>query len=494
MALRWRLAVLFALATAVVLAIAAVMVLQVMQSNLDDAVHSRLQAREAVLARLVLTRSAASCRHRPLRPDLLHSPYTPETDEIAQVFSPEGKVVLSYDVKQDRPLLDGRQFEAARTRPVEFRATPGLPGKGDLIRATVASDLDGGAWVVVVGADLDGVDAILSRLRSGFATGGAIGIALAAMGAWVLAGLALRPVEKLRREAEVISAADTSAALAVPDTRDEVAELARTMNRLLGRLQHALSQQRRFVADAGHQLRTPLTVLRAELELANRPHRSSEELREAVSFAAVETDRLIQLAEQLLLLARVDEGSRLLELAPTSLRPLLVRAADAAMRARTDVDVHVDAPEEVTVLADRQRLRQAVGNLLDNALRYAPPGSSVSVRLRSETRHPGAAGRHRGRRPWRRLRRAVPAAAPSSGSSAATSPTGRRAATGRAGHARSCARAHRRRRRGDEPARGAPPLRPRSRWHGVTEHSVGRPVVREPPGGPTGGQVRRAPN
>ena len=59
------------------------------------------------------------------------------------------------------------------------------------------------------------------------------------------------------------------------------------------------------------------------------------------------------------------------------------------MRARTDVDVHVDAPEEVTVLADRQRLRQAVGNLLDNALRYAPPGSSVSVRLRSETRAPG---------------------------------------------------------------------------------------------------------
>jgi signal transduction histidine kinase len=66
-----------------------------------------------------------------------------------------------------------------------------------------------------------------------------------------------------------------------------------------------------------------------------------------------------------------------------------VRAADAAMRARTDVDVHVDAPEEVTVLADRQRLRQAVGNLLDNALRYAPPGSSVTVRLRSETRPPG---------------------------------------------------------------------------------------------------------
>ena len=85
----------------------------------------------------------------------------------------------------------------------------------------------------------------------------------------------------------------------------------------------------------------------------------------------------------------MDEGSRLLELAPTSLRPLLVRAADVAMRARTDVDVHVDAPEEVTVLADRQRLRQAVGNLLDNALRYAPPGSSVSVRLRAEDRPPG---------------------------------------------------------------------------------------------------------
>jgi two-component system OmpR family sensor kinase len=387
-ALRWRLAVMFALATAAVLAVAAVVVLRVMQHNLDDSVHSRLRGREASLARLVLTRSDA-LRNRPLRSDLLHSPYTPEADETAQIFAPDGNVVLSHDVRSHRPLLDGHQFDAARTSPVEFRASQGTAGSAQLVRASAATDLEGDRWVVVVGADLTGVDAVLSRLRTGFAVGGAIGIGLAASGAWLLAGATLRPVEKLRREAEVISAADTSASLPVPGTRDEVAELARTMNRLLGRLQHALSQQRRFVADAGHQLRTPLTVLRAELELASRPHRTREELREAVTFAAVETDRLIQLAEQLLLLARADEGSHLLELAPTSLHPLLVNAAEDAMRTRTDVDVRVDAPEEVTVLADRERLRQAVGNLLDNALRYAPPRSRISVRLRSQTRPSG---------------------------------------------------------------------------------------------------------
>ena len=161
------------------------------------------------------------------------------------------------------------------------------------------------------------------------------------------------------------------------------------LNVLPDRLQQELLQQRRFAADAGHELRTALTVLRAELELANRPGRSLDELQEAVGFAVLETDRLIRLAEQLLLLARADEADHRLEVSPTSLRQLLLDAAEIAVRMRPDVDVDVYAPEETVVRVDRDGVRQAVGNLVHNALAYAPPGSRVTVGVRTEDRATG---------------------------------------------------------------------------------------------------------
>jgi two-component system OmpR family sensor kinase len=387
-ALRWRLALVFALATAAVLLVSSLVLLKVVEHHLDTTADARLQARDATLARLVLTRSE-EMRDRPLRPGQLNSPYAPEMDETVQVFAPQGQLVLSNEVKHRQPLLDQHHLAMARSHPVEFRSARGTPGDGRLLRAEAARDLRGDTWVVVAGSSLAGPDAVLSRLRNGLVIGGSAAIGLAGSGAWLLAGASLRPVECLRRQAEALSVKDGVAALAVPGTRDEVAQLAQTMNALLDRLQQALLQQRRFVADAGHELRTPLTVLRAELELASRPHRSLDELRQAVQFAVVETDRLIHLAEQLLLLARVDEGHDLLDLSPTSIRQLLMDAADVAVRTRPDVDVDVDAPEETVVPVDRERLRQAVGNLLHNALRYAPSGTRVTVGLRSEDRPTG---------------------------------------------------------------------------------------------------------
>ena len=272
---------------------------------------------------------------------------------------------------------------------MEFRAPVAAPGRGLLIRASAVRDRGSARWVVLSGTSLAGADALLSRLRTGLAVGGFAAIGLAGVGAWLLAGATLRPVERLRRQAEALSVRDGVAELEVPGTRDEVADLAQTMNALLDRLQQALLRQRRFAADAGHDLRTPLTVLRAELELANRPGRSLDELQEAVGFAAVETDRLIRLAEQLLLLAQADEGGHRLELCPTSLRQLLMDEAEIAVRTRPDVDVDVDAPEETVLRIDRDRVRQAVRNLLHNALTYAPSGTRVTVALRTDERRTG---------------------------------------------------------------------------------------------------------
>ena len=240
--------------------------------------------------------------------------------------------------------------------------------------------------LVVVGTASDVSDAAVDRVQNALVLGGSPAVLLAGAGAWLLAGAALRPVERMRREAADISDRDTGRRLAVPSTRDEIAALGATINDLLARLQEALERERSFVADAGHELRTPLAILRAELELAARPGRSREALVEAVDHAGVETDRLIRLAEDLLLLARADNAQPFLRPVPLLLPDLLAAAArGAGARAATrGVTVAVRAPAALTVVADPDRLRQAVDNLLDNATRHAPCASVVEMNVTAD--------------------------------------------------------------------------------------------------------------
>ena len=235
--------------------------------------------------------------------------------------------------------------------------------------------------LVAVGTETDVSDVAVERAELAFLVGGPGAVLLAGTGAWLLAGAALRPVELMRRQAAEISDRELDRRLAVPATRDEIAALGTTMNALLERLQEALHRERGFVADAGHELRTPLAILRTELELAARPGRSREALVDAVQQAGEETDRLIRLAEDLLLLARADNDQPFLRPVPLSLPDLLQTAARAAgtRAAARDVTVSVDAPAALQVEADPDRLRQAVDNLLDNATRHAPPGSTVEL-------------------------------------------------------------------------------------------------------------------
>ena len=205
------------------------------------------------------------------------------------------------------------------------------------------------------------------------------------LGAYWLAATALSPVERMRREVAALSARDTQAGVQVPRTRDELAALAGTMNDLLARLHEALARQRGFVADASHELRTPLAVLGAELELAGRPGRSREDLVQAVASADEEVARLTRLTNDLLMLARSDEGrlpvrpSRPTSGSCSTAAPSGLRAGPAR-RAWTCV---VDAPAGLVALIDEDRIRQAVDNLIGNALRFAPAGTQVTVSARA---------------------------------------------------------------------------------------------------------------
>ena len=168
----------------------------------------------------------------------------------------------------------------------------------------------------------------------------------------------------------------------MPPSRDEIRDLAETLNEMLARLEAALEHERRFVADASHELRTPLALLKAELELALRRPRTAEQLRAAVESAAEETDRLVLLAEDLLLIARSDQEVLGLRVEPLDLGALARSTADRfAERASSDQRrVDVEIPSRTEVSADRLRLEQALRNLVDNALGYGEGRITITAR------------------------------------------------------------------------------------------------------------------
>ena len=174
----------------------------------------------------------------------------------------------------------------------------------------------------------------LESLLAGLLLGGPVVVALSSLAAYRLAAGALEPVEAMRREAEAVSALEPGRRLAVPDTRDEVERLAATLNEMLERLDAALERERRIVADAGHELRLPLTALRAELELALTGERSREELVTALRSALVETERLSRLADDLLVLARAADGAVPVHLEPFDARACCRVSATATFPAR----------------------------------------------------------------------------------------------------------------------------------------------------------------
>ena len=301
-------------------------------------------------------------------------------DGVVQVIGRDGSLRVASSTGGNRVVLSSDELAAARDRTLtiekELRTADSI--EEFRLRATPV-----GGRVIVIGDSLDDRDSAVAGLLAQLLVVLPVALALSSAFGYLVAGAALRPVETMRRRAADISAETPHRRLPLPQARDEVYRLGQTLNEMLERLDAGLVRERRFVADASHELRTPLAILRTELELAMRRPRSHAELEKALLSTTEEVERLVRLAEDLLVLARADEGRLLLRVERHDARALLdaVAGRNDTRASSAGRKLDVLGPEGQVFTGDRARLEQALGNLVDNALRYG----EGAVRLEAQT-------------------------------------------------------------------------------------------------------------
>lgn len=366
--LRLRVAAAFALTTALALVALGVFLHVRVASSLDEQTRASLEARSAALERVPPAGREAAVRELT-------------GESFGQVLDLDGGVLASSPQLRD-PLLpdDGLPAgdEVSSVESAVYLETEGerAPSRLRAIRT--------GDTVLVVGTSTEESEEVLEGLRAQLVLGSLLALLVASGLGYVVAGAALRPMERMRARAATISAGSAGERLPLPEVRDEVHRLGATLNEMLDRLDAGLRRERRFVAEASHELRTPLALLRTELDLAGSRPRTPEEQAAFLVSATEEVERLSRLVDQLLLLARADEGELELDRRPVVVVDLLQRVARRFEPAAEGRDVRVergaaDAGDPVTVLADPGRLDQAVSNLVDNALRHGAGTVTLSV-------------------------------------------------------------------------------------------------------------------
>jgi heavy metal sensor kinase len=279
----------------------------------------------------------------------------------------------------------------------------GLPPAADKNSTRVASLPDGNRLLIVTetyqapngqeyivesGGPVQPIDTVVSHLVFLLLLGVPVVILAAAGGGYFLVGQALAPVVKIARSAEQITLHNLGGQLPLSPTGDELEQLSLALNRMITRLREAFEQNQRFLADASHELRTPLTALRGELESAVEQAASLPELRDQVGSALEEVDRLAKIVQTLFAISRLDAGEAQQEWLRFDLARLAAGTADQMSLLAEDkgISVNCNVEQEVNVEGDRARIKQVVVNLLDNAIKYTPPGGSIQLNVRTRDR------------------------------------------------------------------------------------------------------------
>jgi two-component system OmpR family sensor kinase len=363
--IRLRVTLVFAAVMAVVFVAVGLFLYLRLGEQLDESIDNGLRTRGGEISALV--RESDTALRGSGEVQLIEA-----EESFAQVLDADGAVVDSTPQLRGQPVLDRAEVERALAAPVllERDGLPGIEGRARLLATPV--EVGGSKVVAVVGSSLDDRSEALSSLAATLLIGGPVALILASLAAYGAAGGALRPVEAMRRRAETISAGGPRERLPVSPANDELTRLGETLNAMLARLEAAIERERRFTDDAAHELRTPLALHKSELEMALRYGGTDEELRSSIASAIVEVDRLVQLAEDLLVVARSEQGK--LDLAPERLQAgalfEAVGARFSARAAQAGRTLEVGEGAKLELEGDRLRLEQALTSMVDNALRH----------------------------------------------------------------------------------------------------------------------------
>lgn len=340
--------------------------------------------------------------------DELHA----QTQEVAQFLAGEPAYISAEQLKADLRKEFGDEPEGDWLRVVtpdgqaislttqiagishSFRNGEQITLHADHHRARFLAtevDMHGQRFLIVTGVTADAAVAAAERFRRGLLLLSPALLLLAAAGSYWISRKALRPVDALAQAARGITDSNLHERLPIPGTHDELSRLSETLNEMLTRIDSAFQRVRQFTADASHELRTPVSLMRTEAEIALRRDRSPAEYREALHQISLEAARTGSLLESMLALARSDAGRQRPKFAPVDcdvmLRELAHDWAGVMAEGRVSLALSIEAGGAYMVSADAFALRRMLVILLDNARKYTPPGGGVILRARRTEGH-----------------------------------------------------------------------------------------------------------
>lgn len=368
--LRGRLTLVFALVTAVLCLLVGILVdwqyRNALRHSLDEGLVTRFQNLERDLA---------------TAGDQSVEPAVPDDEAFAQIVDVDGAIVNAAPrALLERRVLTKSELARARTQRITIERDA-APGNHQSRLLAGPAGQRGLGFVVVVGTALDEAIDAQHRLELALVIGLPLLAVIVSVGGWFLAGAALKPVRDLVEEADELSAVVVRGQrrqLTIPESGEELADLARHLNELIARIEAALEHERAFLDDASHDLRTPISIVRSELELARMQTAEGTELAHALDSSLEEVDRLDRLAVNLLVLARTrSQGPRPSE--PVDLGALSQRAAQTVARSRNGQAVPVSVTGSARVRGDEEAIERAVVNMVDNAARHARSQVRVEV-------------------------------------------------------------------------------------------------------------------
>ena len=294
-------------------------------------------------------------------------------------------------------LREGKLLASSGPDVLEIMQATGVPARLDAAtqpflatdsggrqRLSVVPFQEGGTrYAVVVIEPLQELSMQLGRMRRIFFIGIPAALLLAAAGGFLLAKKSLEPVVRISRQAERISAKNLHERLNIINPEDELGKLAEVINALLSRLESSFRVMREFMADASHELRTPIAIIHGEADVALSLHRDPHKYRESLTIINRQSNRLGRIVNDMLVLARADSGQQPLRLEEIYLDDLLEECCHSAqtLASAADVRLTLDSEKDISFRGDEELLRRMTVNLLDNAIHYTPAGGSVAAKL-----------------------------------------------------------------------------------------------------------------